>query len=79
MSGCTNIAKWKVKPMQSFFLYPLKLIDIQIYWDVRPCESMKRLLTPCSGYNKFEVLRLVQDTGTQFHITNFIDRHGAIP
>ena len=70
MSGCTNIARWKVKPIQSSNLYQLKLIDIQVYWDVRPCESMKRLLSPCSGYNKSEIVDLVQDTDTQFHIIN---------
>jgi hypothetical protein len=33
-------------------------------------QKKKRLLTPCSGYNKSEVVDLVQDTDTQFHITN---------
>jgi hypothetical protein len=39
MSDCTNIASWKVKPMQSSLLYQLKFIDVQVYWDVRPCEK----------------------------------------
>jgi hypothetical protein len=33
---------------------------------------MKRLLTPSSRYNNFEVVDLVQDTDTQFHITNLL-------
>jgi len=77
MPDCTNIASWKVKPMQSSLLYQLKLTDVQVYWDVRPCE--KRLLAPFSGYKKSEVVDLVQDTDTQFHFTKFTDCHGAIP
>jgi hypothetical protein len=50
-------------------LYHLKLTYVQVYWDVRPCGG-KKLLTPCSGCNKSEVVDLVQDTDTQFHITN---------
>jgi hypothetical protein len=72
MSGYTNVASWKVKPLQLSLLYQLMLKDIQVYWDVRLCESMKRLLTPSSRYNNFEVVDLVQDTYTHFHITNLL-------
>ena len=63
--------------MQSPLLYQLKFTDIQVYWDVRPCEIMKTLLTP--GYNMPEVVDLVQDPHTHFYIINLPIATAAYP